>query len=145
MPTRSVRAAVRITPQEQKRIIENAEKLNVSTSAYLRLLANLPIEITDKFSQENINDGAARMLVIDKSIFGQLRWQLSRIGNNLNQATRALNTIANKNWLRLERAEEYLKEPKKIIEETDSEIEKLKPILVAAMMNPILNLDKLAK
>lgn len=96
----------RASKEDVAMLKEHARALNMNQSEFLRFLINLPVQTTEQLSTED--DQPIKVLVLDRSQYHALVRNVRAIGTLYNQATRALNTIANKRFLSDGHAREML-------------------------------------
>lgn len=77
---------IRLNKEAIEKISSNAQKLGVTKSAYIRMLALLDIEVVEDIVGRDI-------LYLNPYFFRLLDYELNRYGNNLNQAVHALHII----------------------------------------------------
>ena len=80
----------RVSEEEKINIKINANYFDMSISSYLRFLSLLQIYLKQDEQQDLIKTSR---LLLDTETYKQILFQLRQIGNNLNQAVRALNTM----------------------------------------------------
>ena len=80
----------RVSEEEKINIKINANYFGMSISSYLRFLSLLQIYLRQEEQQDLIKTSR---LLLDTETYKQILFQLRQIGNNLNQAVRALNTM----------------------------------------------------
>ncbi len=96
MPSKAV--TVRFTEKEYERLDANARRLGVSRVSYIRFLVSLdfPTFVGDGDEEPGEDELEGTLLVpfINKGDVETIRVELARQGNNINQATKALNSLA---------------------------------------------------
>lgn len=87
LTTRQSNLHVRLTASEKDALTAKAAEYGLSTSAYMRLLAQLPVSLVGS------PDNKDAVIVIDAATWKRLLVESRRWGSNYNQGVRALNTI----------------------------------------------------
>lgn len=77
----------RLDEPDFKKLTEEADAMGVNTSDFIRLIVRLPIEVKTK-------SGLDRYVIIDQLTLSSLWTDARRQGYLLNQAVKALNTVA---------------------------------------------------
>ncbi len=121
---------VRVTDSEMASLRADAEALGTSVSSLVRSLCVLPREVAEAAVGASEGDGSALVrIVYDRSTYPRLLRQIRAYGYHVNQAVRALNTIALKNWMSQEDAYRLLEESNRRL----GEIEDLRELVQAAL------------
>jgi len=79
---------LRLTPAQHSALDASASRLGISRPDYVRLLLSLPVLSGDFFAN------AGSYVAVDTRFFSKCFIELNRQGSNLNQAVKALNTVA---------------------------------------------------
>lgn len=89
--------SVRLDDDEYAKLTENVERLGVSRASYIRFLISLDFPMFvgdgDVLSPDDL-EGTLVVPFIDRGDVKAIGLELSRQGNNINQATKALNSLA---------------------------------------------------
>lgn len=117
----------RVTDTEKFNIKINASSLNMKISSYLRFLSLLQIYLSKDEQHELIKTSR---LLLDTETYKQFLFQLRAIGNNLNQATKTLNTLRLMQNVRIEDChfediETSIKDTKELLQQTQTQIKNL--------------------
>lgn len=86
---------VRLTPQEKEKLKSEADALGMRVSSYVRMLLSISVQIAPKSFEES----ESAILVLDTKTLGDMQMQLRRWGYHLDNALKALNTVAAKHFL----------------------------------------------
>ena len=109
----------KITNEEKELLKMYSSKLQMNMSEYLRFLISLQVYLLD---DERVEIIMTKKLILDNETHKKLLANLNKIGNNLNQSTRALNRLC-----KISNASNYIfdiKEAASSIEEIKKELSK---------------------
>jgi hypothetical protein len=113
---------VRTTTKEYAAIRATAKALDTTVSSLVRALATLPVSTQAEALNAVTNGYRVRtMVVFDRTTYPRLIRQLRAWGNQYNQATRALNTVAAKNFMSQEDTIETIGQATAILEKMEAE------------------------
>ena len=101
----SQRITVRLSDEEKSILEERSATLGMNTSSYIRFLLSLPNPIIlDPTDEEYVDKcisskpkelgGSVLISIVDRATFFKIVREITRQGNNLNQAASALNLLA---------------------------------------------------
>jgi len=117
---RSQLISLRVSAQEFERIKSNANALGVSSSAYLRSLISIPIDIGEiELGKPYSGGDTLGLLVYDNKTYFQLIKELRLWGFYLSEASRCVKTISDGPYRRIEEIEELLETASDYLEKVD--------------------------
>lgn len=108
----------RLSEPEREALNANARELGVAPSVYARLVTTIPVRVigVEEAALSDRATSAKTLLVYDRASIPQLLMQLRRWGHHYNQAVKALNTIAKKEFMRPEDTESVCRDAVRAID-----------------------------
>lgn len=94
MDAKIERLEIRLSHQDREKIKNNADLLGMNSSEFIRFTTALPFDILRAHSISECASAPNRIVLIDAESILLLNRELKKSGVNINQSTRALNTIA---------------------------------------------------
>lgn len=125
---RNIKFQLRLTEDESTMLTRQAARAGLTKTRYITYLIereHKSCRVTQHMGEASHSEPQQRILVYKDADLRKIMWHLSKWGNNLNQATAALNAIAGKKFMSEAKANKLIDEASHRIELSEAAITKL--------------------